>query len=333
MKVLVICGSSVGDVVFSTPVIRVLKVQLDDARVHCLVKPHLSFLLDENPYIDKIHVAGTSFRETWRDLEKEKFNLTVNLGTERSWMLSRLVAPASLTPPRDYRQRWLMINFGINQLPNLHVTDRMLKAIEPLKIKGDELGLDYFIPEKDRVPATWLPVPFQKGFVAFCLGASYNTRKLPLDKMIELCDKINRPVVLLGGDEDMEAGNAIHTFFEKQTSSPWEKGLRELNKRTIVYNACGKFNFNQMASLVKQASAVFTFDSDFIPVASAFRKEIFGLWGNTIPLFGRYPYRTRFTVLENNAVTCRPCSSKGFTDCPKGHFKCMRNITFDFYLR
>jgi hypothetical protein len=67
-------------------------------------------------------------------------------------------------------------------------------------------------------------------------------------------------------------------------------------------------------------------------IAAAFKKEIFCIWGNTIPAFGMYPYRTAFSSLENNAITCRPCSKIGFEKCPKGHFKCMKEMVFDFQL-
>jgi len=67
-------------------------------------------------------------------------------------------------------------------------------------------------------------------------------------------------------------------------------------------------------------------------VASAFRKEIFSIWGNTIPLFGNYPYHTKFKILENNRISCRPCSVKGFSKCPEGHLKCLNEILFDFYI-
>lgn len=333
MKVLVICGESIGDVVFSTPVIRALKVQVDDILLHGLFAKQSSFLLDENPYIDKIHLQDRSLWRTWSDLKSEKFDIVVNLRTDRlSKMLTTLLAPSTYAFNPQNLKNWLMVNFKINKLRNMHLTDQMLKATEPLGIKADELGLDYFIPDKDMVSLDWLPEAFQNGYVAFPISAPYATRKLPVDKMIELCDKINKPVVLLGTKQDAENGKVIQAFFDRGLSLGWEKGLFELNKRTVVYDACGKFNFNQMASIIKQSNAVFAFDSDFIPVASALRKEIFGLWGNTISLFGRYPYRTRFTVLESNSVMCRPCSSKGFDRCPKGHFRCMRDIMFDFYL-
>ena len=333
MKALIICGESIGDVVFSTPVIRAMKVELDDTNLHALIPANASFLADENPYLDEVHLYKKgSFWKMVRDMRQRKFDVVVNLRTDwPSKLLSFLLLTKTFSCPATRWKQWLMVNLKINHLPNVHHVDKMILSLKSLGIKGDELGVDYFIPERDKVALEWLPPEFRKGFVVFPISAPYSTRKLPVDRMIELCDKINKPVILLGTKEDATTGQVINTFFERGLSVVWEKGLLELNKKTIVYNACGKFNFNQMASLIKQSWAVFTFDNDFVPVASAFRKEVFALWGNTILLFGRYPYRTKFTILESNSVACRPCSANGFDKCPKGHFKCMRDIMFDFY--
>jgi ADP-heptose:LPS heptosyltransferase len=333
MKALVICGESVGEVVFSTPVIRALKIELDDINLHGLFPPNVSFLAKENPYLDVIHTQDGSFWKLLSKLRREKFDVVVNLRQDwRSIWLCFLLFTKTYSARQSRWKQWLMVNLKINHLTNVHHVDKLLLALKPLGIKGDELGLDYFIPESDKVTMDWLPQEFRKGFVVFCISAPYDTRKLPVDRMIELCDKINKPIVLLGSATEATTGEVISTFFARGLSVVWEQGLLELNKKTIVYNACGKFSFNQMASLIKQSWAVFTFDNDFVPVASALRKEVYALWGNTILLFGKYPYRTKFTVLESNSVACRPCSANGFDKCPKGHFKCMRDIMFDFYL-
>ncbi len=148
MKVLVICGDSIGDTVFSTPVIRGLKVQLDAAEVHGLFSPSAAFLLDENPYVDKIHRFDTSFWRTWYRLNAEHFSLIVNLRSGwQSRILALLLRTRSYSLPSNIWKRWLMINLKINKLRNVHHVDRMLKVVEPLGIKADELGLDFFIPD------------------------------------------------------------------------------------------------------------------------------------------------------------------------------------------
>jgi ADP-heptose:LPS heptosyltransferase len=333
LKALVISGPSIGDVVFATPIIRALKVQLDELELHILADLTFAFTLDENPYVDNIHFSNTSTWKNYHRLKSEKFDIVVNLREDLNSKFLSLLLNAKTYALKSFRwKRWLMINFKIDRLPSHHLVQRMFEALKKLPIRPDELGLDYFIPDKDKVAKEWLPEPFRESYVVFCINASHNTRKLPLKKMIALCDKLNRPTVLLGSKEDAGPGEAIAKFFNQAASPGYEASLLQLNQRTIIYNACGKFNLNQMASVVKQARAIFTFDNEFIPIASAFKKEIFGLWGNTILLFGRYPYRTKFTVLENNKASCRPCSASGFAKCPKGHFNCMNQIEFDFYL-
>ena len=328
-----ICGPTIADVVFATPIIRALKVQLDELELHILADLTAAFTLDENPYVDNIHFPTGSTWKNYRRLKREKFDIVVNLREGLNSKFLTLLLNAKTYALKSNRwKEWLMINLKIDQLSNHHLVHRMFEGLSKLPIKPDELGLDYFIPDKDKVAKDWLPEAFREAYVVFCINASHNTRKLTVSRMIELCDKINKPIVLLGSKEDTETGEAISEFFNQSFSAGYEEGLLQLNKSTIIYNACGKFNFNQMASVVKQARAIFTFDNEFIPIASAFKKEIFGLWGNTILLIGRYPYRTKFTVLENNKTSCRPCSARGFAKCPKGHFNCMNQIVFDFYL-
>lgn len=316
----------------TTPVIRTLKTQLENVEIHYATKIQFKSILEENPYIDRMHFLEDSIQKLIAGLKKEKFDYVIDLHHNlRTFLIKSALGVKSFSFDKINYEKWLMVNLKINKLPSVHIVDRYLKTVESLGIKNDTLGLDYFIPDKDVVPLDQLPLTHQQGFVAYALGAQHSTKKLPIDRMIELCDKINKPIVLLGGKEDAEVGNRIQNFF-KPVDAHTEEGLSRLNKKTIIYNACGKYNLNQSASLVKQAECLFTHDTGLMHIGAAFKKEIFSIWGNTIPLFGMYPYRTKFHVLENNKLSCRPCSKIGYQKCPKGHFKCMNEIEFDFYV-
>ncbi len=333
-KILILRFSSIGDIVLTTPVVRTLKTQLDNAEIHYCTKPQYEELLSHNPYIDKVHTLSKGLNEVIRDLRAERFDHIIDLHRNlRTWIIKTRLGVRSHSFHKLNREKWLMVNLKINKLPNRHIVDRYMDTVLPLGVKMDTLGLDFFIPEKDEVPPEWLPETHRKEFVAYAIGAQHNTKKLPLNRMIELCDKINKPVVLLGGPEDRAMGSEIEKFFARTTrSAPYEEGLTRLNKKTVIYNACGKYNLNQSASLVKQATHLFTHDTGLMHIGAAFKKQIFSIWGNTIPAFGMYPYRTRFSIFENNRLDCRPCSKIGYQKCPKGHFKCMNESVFDFYL-
>jgi len=334
MKILIIRFSSIGDIVLTTPVVRCLKTQLDDAEIHYATKQKFENLFEENPYIDKVHFLNGGLRQYIQQLRAEKFDYIIDLHNNlRTRIIKSSLGIKSYSFNKLNWEKWLMVNLKINKLPNIHIVDRYLEIVKEMGVKNDSLGLDYFIPEKDEVPVEWLPETHRSGYVAYVIGAQHTTKKLPLRKMIELCDRINKPIILLGGKEDAATGEEVRQFFESNKGSEsFEAGLKELNKKTIIYNACGKYNLNQSASLVKQSRFVFSHDTGLMHIAAAFKKEIFSIWGNTIPSFGMYPYRTKFTVFENTKLNCRPCSKIGYKKCPKGHFKCMNDQVFDFYL-
>ncbi len=334
MKILIIRFSSIGDIVLTTPVIRACKTQLSEAEVHFATKKNYAQIVKNNPYVDQVKTLDSSLSELIRSIRKEKYDVIIDLHNNIRTKIIRLLTG---TPMVSFQKinwaKWLMVNLKIDQLPKRHIVDRYLDTVKKLGVANDQMGLDYFIPDKDVVEREWLPEAFHQKFVAYAIGGQHETKKLPFKKMIELCDRINAPVVLLGDKGDAETAAKIEAFFNHETDVAYADGLHQLNKKTVIFNGCGKFNLNQSASIVKQATYVFTHDTGIMHIAAAFKKEIFSIWGNTIPQFGMYPYRTRFTIFENNKIKCRPCSKIGFNKCPKGHFDCMNKLTFDFYLK
>ena len=54
VRFLVVRFSSIGDIILTTPVVRHLKQQVEDAEIHYLTKSDFAPLLKANPYIDRI---------------------------------------------------------------------------------------------------------------------------------------------------------------------------------------------------------------------------------------------------------------------------------------
>ena len=146
--------------------------------------------------------------------------------------------------------------------------------------------------------------------MAFVIGAAHTTKRIPNKKIIAICQKINQPIILIGGKSEVKDGDHI-----------------AVTSGTHVLNACGQFSISESASIIQQAYKVITPDTGMMHIAAAFGKEIISIWGNTIPEFGMYPYlpktgkNTSFEV--TTSLSCRPCSKIGFSKCPKGHFRCM----------
>ncbi len=283
-----------------------------------LHKKKFGFLLEDNPYVDKLWLLDNSFNKMLPELRNENFDYIIDLHTNlRTLKIKLLLGKTSFSFEKLNVQKFLLTKFKINYLPDEHIVDRYMATLKTLHIENDNAGLDYFMPFKDNVEAEWLPETHRNDFVAYAIGGQHFTKKLPTHRMTELCRKINHPVVLLGGKEDFEEGELVRTALGDH----------------LIFNACGKYNFNQSASIIRQARIVFSHDTGLMHVAAAFKKRVFSIWGNTVPAFGMYPYKTSFEVVENNNLNCRPCSKIGHKKCPKKHFKCMNESSFDFEIK
>jgi ADP-heptose:LPS heptosyltransferase len=329
-KILIIRFSSIGDIVLTTPVIRCVKQQVPGAEVHFCTKAAFRNIIASNPYVDKVFCLENSLKDLLAQLKAENYDLVLDLhhNLRTRIMKARLGRPHRSFNKLNY-QKWLLVKFKINQMPKVHIVDRYLATAASLGVQNDGQGLDYFIPEKDEVDLNTLPVTHQNGYYAIAIGAQHYTKRLPIDRLIELCEKINGPIVLLGGKEDVPVAKMIEVYF---TTQPYLSLPSAEPKNTIIYNAAGKYNLNGSASLVRQARAVFSHDTGLMHIAAAFKKKIYSIWGNTVPEFGMYPYTQDFEVLEVKNLYCRPCSKIGYAKCPQGHFRCMREIQFNFEL-
>jgi ADP-heptose:LPS heptosyltransferase len=208
----------------------------------------------------------------------------------------------------------MLVKFKIDKMPAEHIVDRYMNTLKALNVTNDNEGLDYYIPPDDEVNESSFPSNFKNGYTGFVIGAKHFTKQLPVEKIVLICKKINAPIVLLGGKEDKERAIEIERLVGNK-----------------VFNACGKFNLNQSASIVKQATKIITHDTGLMHIAAAFKKEIVSVWGNTVPAFGFTPYLPdpKSKMVEVKGLSCRPCSKIGHNSCPKKHFKCMMDIDIE----
>ncbi|CAN5463033.1 glycosyltransferase family 9 protein [soil metagenome] len=318
-KFLIIRFSSIGDIVLTSPVIRCLKQQVKDTEVHFLTKKSFASVIEHNPFIDrKIYLEG-ELQAIIPQLKEEKYDYIIDLHNNfRTINLKSKLGVKSFAFNKLNIEKWLLVNLKMNRLPDVHIVDRYMETVKSFGVVNDGKGLDYFISQEDGSAIQKLPAAFQQEFIAFVIGAKHNTKKLPEEKIISICKKLNLPILLMGGKEDHDSGERIVKAVQLQISNL---------KPVLIFNACGKFSLNESAALIKHASKVITHDTGLMHIAAAFKKEIISVWGNTVPEFGMYPYYGNFQITSHQSqvpgLKCRPCSKIGYEKCPKGHFKCM----------
>ena len=352
-KILVIRFSSIGDIVLTTPVIRCLKKQIQDADIHVLTKKKFANLYKTNPYINKVYEYDDSLKKNIEELKLENYDYVVDLQkNKRSVRVTRALGRPHASFPKLNFRKFLLSTFKINIMPDVHIVDRYFKAVEKLNVRNDFYGLDFFISDKNNFPISELPVEFLNGYYAFVIGGTYKTKILPPVKIAEVLKKINKPVILLGGPDDVERAEEIISLLNGQRTTDNGDINSQIQKDSQIFrfsdsqiqkdsqvfrfsdsqilNFVGKINLEQSASIVKNADSVLTNDTGLMHIAAAFHKNIVSVWGNTVPELGMYPYLPKEPekchIIECNDVRCRPCSKLGFKECPKKHFRCMMEI-------
>ena len=313
MRLLFIRFSSIGDIVLTTPAVRCTKNQIPGVEIHFLTKLSMKDLVIGNPNIDQCHFLDENIDQTIAALKEIPFDYVIDLHQNlRSWKIKKALGVPAFSYKKLSLQKWLLAKLQINFLPKTHVCDRYIDTLQHFNISNDGKGLDYFFPKDYHFQTSNLPTSHQVGFVAFIIGASYLNKKMPVEKWIELAKQIKKPIVLIGGKEDITPASAIAAAVPE-----------------FIYNACGKYDLKESASIIQMAQVVVSHDTGFLHVAAAFKKPTITIWGATSPAlqFEAY-YPTESVTPHYNSIVpslnCQPCSKQGENKCPQDHFACMR---------
>ncbi|WP_295713123.1 glycosyltransferase family 9 protein [Mucilaginibacter sp.] len=310
MKILVIRFSSMGDIIYTTPVVRCLKKQIPNAEVHFLTKPAFKYIYDNNPYVDKLLLLKPSLADTINEIKAEQYDHIVDLHNNlRTTLIKLRTGIKSSTYKKQPIKKWLSLKFKLKLIAPIHLVDRYLEATKPLGIVNDGKPIDYYIKAEHQLDKL-LPASHQNGYIAFIIGATHFTKRMPNEKIISICRQLKLPIILLGGNDVKANGDVIADAIGAS-----------------VYNACGKTSLDESVFLVSKAESIIGFDTGLTHIAEAFNKPIVSIWGGTVPeLLGVQPYMVKDVLVAGIELDCRPCSKFGLEKCPLGHFKCMNNM-------
>lgn len=310
MKILVIRFSSMGDIIYTTPVVRCLKQQIPNAEVHFLTKPAFKYIYDNNPYVDKLLLLKPSLSDTINEIKAEKYDYIVDLHNNlRTSIIKLRTGIKATTYKKQPIRKWLSLKFKLKLVAPTHLVDRYLKAVQSLGVVNDGKPIDYYVKAEHQI-SKLLPASHQNGYIAFVIGATHFTKRMPNPKIISICRKLKLPVVLLGGNDVKANGDVIAAAIG-----------------TSIYNACGVTSLDESVFLVSKAQSIIGFDTGLTHIAEAFNKPIVSVWGGTVPeLLGVQPYMVKDVLVAGIDLDCRPCSKFGLEKCPLGHFNCMNQM-------
>ena len=322
-RILVVRFSAMGDVLLTTPLVRMLRKRFPDAPIDFLVKAPYEPLLRTNVHLNHILTfsAEKGFPEWIRILRRIRattYDTIIDLQANFRSRLLRLFAKGRITipyrPPRW--RRFLLVHFRINTYKETKsVALRFLDLVSVLGVEDDGKGLELWVEEKAKhsVASHLKKRGYQEGekIIALAPGAGRKTKRWPTEKYADTGNHFSRigyRVVLLGGRGD---GDVCEEVAQKMDSRAW--------------NFAGQFSLQETAALLLQSKLLVSNDTGAMHMAAAVGKPVVAIFGPTTRHLGFMPFRASCTVIEKS-LPCRPCSYHGTDACPKGHFRCMREI-------
>lgn len=311
-NILIVRLSSLGDILLTTPVIRSLKSKYPNLQIDFLVREQYKDTVKYNPHINKVFTLDSSndIESVKSKLKNRNYELIIDLQNNiRSRKLTKNLSPEIVRFKKPNFDKFLLVNFKINRFQEIiQIPVRYSAAIPNFVL--DDKGLELFGDKSVNAK-----FDIKKRTIAFCPGSKHKTKMWPENYFIELGKKFienNYNIILLGGMDDKEACSKINHFL------PQAKNLS--NDNLLL----------ETAEIMQNCTAVICNDSGLMHTAIAVNVPVISIFGSTVKEFGFAPYKGKSLVLENNNLTCRPCSHIGLNECPQKHFKCMLDITPDF---
>ena len=312
-KILLIRLGSIGDITLTTPLIRHLAIAYPTAQIdYCTKSPFVS-LLHANPCISTLYTIDQP--------PKGNYDLVVDLQNNfRSQSIVRsLHSIRTVRYRKENWKKWILVQFKLDFYGSYRsVVERYLDSLKEIGFSGSEQhGCELYPSSEEQAFAATYFQSDQKT-LALCFGAKHFTKRYPPKQfaalLCSLLIKESLRIVLLGGKED--APHALELM----------KSLPD-SCRTMVDNLAGSCTLMQTAALLSRCDAVLCNDTGLMHIASAFGKKLFVLFGSSSQAFGFLPWHTPYELFEVEGLHCKPCSHIGRDHCPKGHFRCMNDLS------
>lgn len=308
-KILIIRLSSLGDILLTTPLVRTIKINYSPIQIDFLLREQYKDALVNNRYISNLRLYSRDSelnKELLELLKHQNYDLIIDLqNNARSGKITSALNIECLKFEKYSIKKFLLVNFKINKLSDLPpIPVRYANAIPNFSL--DDKGLDLFTSIKPQISKD------KDKCIGFAPGSRHYTKMWPKDYFINLGKSLEDrgfKIVLFGGKDDKNICAEI--------GSELKNAIDLSNNDDIL----------QTAADMKECKAIICNDSGLMHTACAENIPVLAIFGSTVKEFGFTPYKNSNLILENNSLSCRPCSHIGRDKCPKRHFKCMLELT------
>lgn len=327
-NILIVNPFGIGDVLFSTPLVEILKERYPDSVIGYVCNRRAFEVIRSNPKIDKFFIyEKDEYRKSWETsrvkclrsilsflntIKKERFDVAIDLSLGYQYSLILSIMGIGKRFGFNYRDRgkFLTGKIDIEGFSDKHVIEYYCDVLKFLNInlRGAMLSPKVYLTDKDVAWADEFlrangisPKELLIGVIPGC-GASWGMdarhRRWGRDGFAKVCDglaeRYGAKVVLLGDSQEKEISEDIQS-----------------RMKTKAVMACGKTTLRDFLGLISRCRLIITNDGGPLHMAVGLGLSTISIFGPVDEkIYGPYPMKKDHTVISKSDVLCRPCYKK-----------------------
>jgi len=342
-KFLIVNPFGIGDVLFTTPVIKAIKESEPDSFIGYWCNERVRDVLKDNPGISTVFALSRGdlkkiYRKSmWEGLKKsidlkkrikqEKFDSLLDFSLDPRYSLIAKRAGIRRRIGFNYknRGRFLTDKIDLDSYSSKHVVDYYLDLLRLIGVKAPlNPGLEIFVPQgaKTRVKGILLGHGINPGDLIIGIapgaGASWGVdaylKHWPAIKFGQLADKII---------EDLKAKAVI--LGDEPEKPVIEKVINGMRNKPL--NLAGKLTLEELIAVINELNILVTNDGGPLHIAVALGKKTVSFFGPVDPkVYGPYPFDERRQAVLKKDLQCSPCYINfRLSDC-KRKKECLETI-------
>lgn len=347
---LVINPFGIGDCLFSTPLLHLIRYNFPSAKIYFLCNKKSYPVMRDHPLVEKAFIyERDDFVNAWRtsfftwlskssgfiaDIRRERIDVCLDLSLNTQYGFYAWAAGIRRRFGLDYKNRCFFLNkkIRIGGFDDKHVADYYLSVVKFLGLKAEQCAMSIGIQQSDKDWAErWIKEHGISAYpviigVAPCggdtFGANAHVRRWPAEYYSSLIKRLrvayNAAILIFAGPR--ESADVSGIIKDSGVSA----GVYDLSKITL----------GQTIALIDHCSLFIGNDTGALRFADALQKKLLAFYGPADDIvYGPYPPDPqRITVLKKD-LSCRPCYRRFRMPACEHDRACLRGITVEAALQ
>jgi len=343
-KILIINPFGVGDVLFTTPVIREIKKAYPDSFIGYWCNIRVEEIFKAHPDINKTFALSRGdlkkiFQKSWIkgikaffyllwNLKKMKFDTSIDFSLDHRYGFITKLIGIKKRIGFYYKNRGIFLTdkTELTGYDQKHAIEYYLELLKFLNIKPHSKNPEIFVSEKAKIQAKTILVQADLKdsdvIVGIAPGAggswgkNASLKHWPALKYAQLADKIidtfKVKVVLLGDIQEKPIAEIISAAMKNKP-----------------YDLTAKTSLEELSAVISFLPLLITNDGGPLHIAAALNKKTISIFGPVDEkVYGPYPPAEKHIVIKT-LLDCRPCYRKfKMAPCNKNR-ECINLITVD----